>query len=176
MPYLHWEVESRLYRMNRVVKEEAERASKEDKRHGRRFRGKFAELVANRSRRIELLGPLRENTGREPDNGAEPTGRVRLKATALGEFLWHVAKLFELIDEAADERLITNHLFSDSPLHLRRTLDQYYSWTAEDTTFQDQKQVVCRGTRSSHDPEATARVVMVDQLWMWILDESMWPA
>lgn len=172
MPYLHWEVESRLYRMSKTVRDRTKRAVIEDKKHGRRFKGKFAELVTSRSQRIELVGPMRENTVRKEKASARSNGQIRLKLTALGRYLWHVAKLFELIDEAADENLITKHLFSNSPLHPRRTLDQYYSWTAEDTTFQDQRQVVCRGTRSSHDPEATARVVMVDQLWLWILDDN----
>ncbi|KAJ4385205.1 hypothetical protein N0V93_010266 [Gnomoniopsis smithogilvyi] len=173
MPYLHWEVESRLYRMSKTVRDRTKRAVIEDKKHGRRFKGKFAELVTSRSQRIELVGPMRENTVRKEKASARSNGQIRLKLTALGRYLWHVAKLFELIDEAADENLITKHLFSNSPLHPRRTLDQYYSWTAEDTTFQDQRQVVCRGTRSSHDPEATARVVMVDQLWLWILDDKV---
>src|SRR6266566_4590502 len=55
---------------------------------------------------------------------------------------------------------------------MRRTLEQFYYWTVVDTTAQDQNQVVCHGTRSSDDPEATGRVVMVDQLWMWILDRT----
>lgn len=90
----------------------------------------------------------------------------------LGAYLWHVAKLFEKMDEAADERHIREHLLSSPPLHVRRTLDQYYFWTVEDTTIRDRDQVVCQGTRSSHNPGATARLVMVDQLWLWILDES----
>jgi len=43
----------------------------------------------------------------------------------LGSYLWLAAKLFQLIDEAADWRLISDHLFADSPLHPRRTLEQY---------------------------------------------------
>jgi hypothetical protein len=42
----------------------------------------------------------------------------------------------------------------------------------EDSSQRDQDQVVCRGTRSKNDPDAMARVVMVDQLWLWILDDS----
>lgn len=90
----------------------------------------------------------------------------------LAQYLWHVAKLFEIIDEAADERHIMEHLHSSPPLHMRRTLDQYYYPTVKDSTQRDQDQVVFRGTRSRNDPDAIARVVMVDQLWLWILDDS----
>lgn len=56
---------------------------------------------------------------------------------------------------------------------MRRTLEQFYYWTAPDTTGRDKEQVVCRGTRTQNeDPDATARLVMVDQLWLWILDEN----
>lgn len=110
-------------------------------------------------------------------SGSHPAPKVRKESswnarTALGQYLWHVAKLFEIIDEAADEIHIKEHLHSSPPLHMRRTIDQYYYPTVEDTTHRDQDQVVCRGTRSRNDPDATARVVMVDQLWLWILDDS----
>jgi hypothetical protein len=96
--------------------------------------------------------------------------------TALAKYIWHAAKLFQIIDEAADGRLIEHHLFASAPLHMRRTLEQYYYWTASDTSRRDSDQVVCRATRSlQEDGEAIARVVMVDQLWLWILDESEYP-
>jgi hypothetical protein len=128
------------------------------------FRSKFADLAGNWRIKLQKQAPV-ENNKKER---WEPS-------SALGRYLWFAAKLFEIIDEAADERLISEHLHSNSPLHVRRTLDQFYYWTVIDTTSQDQNQVVCHGTRSSNDPEATGRVVMVDQLWMWILDQSMTP-
>ena len=67
----------------------------------------------------------------------------------------------------ADEMLLRTHLFSDRPVHIRRTLDQSYYWTLKDTSGRDQDQVVYRATKDQNP-----RVVMVDQLWMWILDGS----
>ena len=127
------------------------------------FRSKFAVADLAENWRIKLGQPARARRNERPR---------WMPSSALGKYLWFAAKLFEIIDEAADERLISEHLHSTSPLHMRRTLDQFYYWTVIDTTAQDQNQVVCHGTRSSSDPEATGRVVMVDQLWMWILDES----
>ncbi len=73
----------------------------------------------------------------------------------------------------ADERLLRHSLqdMSDSPLHIRRTLDQSYFLTLEDTTIRDRDQVVYRETTSRTQLDYVARVVMVDQLWLWILDE-----
>ena len=111
-------------------------------------------------------GPPVEGGGEEEDS---PSWRPK---SPLGSYLWLAAKLYQLIDEAADWRLIGDHLCTQSPLHVRRTLEQYSCWTAEETLQRDRQQVVYRGTKQGSDPEAIPRVVMVDQLWLWILDES----
>jgi hypothetical protein len=110
-------------------------------------------------------------------SGSQPAPKMRKERfwelqSPLAQYLWHVAKLFEIIDEAANERHIMEHLHSSPPLHMRRTIDQYYYPTVEDSTQRDQDQIMFRGTRSRNDPDAMARVVMVDQLWLWILDDS----
>jgi hypothetical protein len=161
MPYLHWEIEERLLRMSKIVQTRTAEQKPERGRTGISFRSKFAEIASNW--RIKLGRPV-------PTKKSERGPWT--PQSALGRYLWYAAKLFEIIDEAADERLISEHLYSTSPLHMRRTLDQFYYWTVVDTTAQDQNQVVSHGTKSSSDPEATGRVVMVDQLWMWILDQS----
>lgn len=66
-----------------------------------------------------------------------------------------------------EETLYHKHLRTASPLHVRRTLDQYYYWTLDDTSKRDGDQVVYRATQSSDEG---ARIIMVDQLWLWILD------
>ncbi|KAN0096257.1 hypothetical protein V8E51_015062 [Hyaloscypha variabilis] len=119
------------------------------------------------------------------------------KKNLLGILLLKAAALFEAMDGFADEKLIEKHLSRRPPLHPRRTLDQSYYWTLKDTCSRDRDQVVYRGTAPSpkllllHSgctkdnpkkdkacPQCTEnvkkvpRVVMVDQLWMWILDEN----
>ncbi|KAH7308294.1 hypothetical protein BKA65DRAFT_415197 [Rhexocercosporidium sp. MPI-PUGE-AT-0058] len=161
MPYLHWEIEKRLLRMSKIVHRQNAELKPKFGMPSINFRSKFAALAGNWRVKLGQAAPTARGEG------------VKLApSTALGRYLWYAAKLFEIIDEAADERLISEHLHSNSPLHMRRTLDQFYYWTVIDTTAQDQNQVVYHGTRSSNDPEATGRVVMVDQLWMWILDEN----
>lgn len=161
MPYLHWEIEKRLLRMSKIIQGEVTKLRRQGGRHGYQFRSKLADLAKNW--RLRLGQPAPDKKKEQPSWQPQ---------SLLARYLWFAAKLFEAIDEAADERLIREHLNTSSPLHMRRTLDQYYYWTVTDTTAEDQNQVVCHGTRSSNDPEATGRVVMVDQLWMWILDDS----
>lgn len=84
-----------------------------------------------------------------------------------------------------DEKLIYAYLLETSPLHPRRTLDQFYC-SAGDTEARDQDQVVyryCRGHeiepklfmgkyRTHYTTTRTANEPPVDQLWMWILSKG----
>jgi hypothetical protein len=95
----------------------------------------------------------------------------------LARYLMTLAQIADEMDFEADQRLVYDNINTSSPLHIRRTLDQYYFLNLEDTSVRDKDQVVYRGTkpgRKSHSQQA--RVVMVDQLWLWILDDSQIPS
>ncbi|KAL4985782.1 hypothetical protein BDW68DRAFT_189388 [Aspergillus falconensis] len=51
------------------------------------------------------------------------------------------------------------------PLHPRRTLDQYFYYTLNNTTHRNQDQVVARHGQSQGKKQPV--VLMVDQLWLW---------
>lgn len=53
-------------------------------------------------------------------------------------------------------------------IHIRRTLDQFSLWFQDDTLTRDRDQVIYRETYHTGSP----KIVMVDQLWMWVLDGS----
>lgn len=172
MPYLHWEIEKRLLRMTNVMRETRRRTEQEyelersAKRRG--TWGSVVERAAMAARTERLNSNVSDFAGDEWTRKRTPWR----PQSPLGTYLWLASKLYQLIDEAADWRLIGEHLYTQSPLHVRRTLEQYSCWTSEDTSGRDRQQVVYRGTRMRNDPEAIPRVVMVDQLWLWILDES----
>ncbi|PHH91890.1 hypothetical protein CDD83_9911 [Cordyceps sp. RAO-2017] len=163
MPYLHWEVEKRLMRMSNIVQEQT--AARQSKSEIRKLRPK------RRPKLLEMANDRRMQLRRLQPGSRRKVGQWR-PTSALAKYLWLAAKMFEIIDEIADERLVTQNLDTKAPIHIRRTLDQFYHWTTADTTDQDHNQVVCRKTRSGIDPRATSRLVVVDQLWMWILDEN----
>jgi IS1 family transposase len=95
------------------------------------------------------------------------------RKSKLGQYLLTLAQVAEAMDYEADEQLLRENLYRDPPLHIRRTLDQSYFWTMEDTSIFDKAQVVHCETRASRSFHSrNARVVMVDQLWLWILDNS----
>jgi hypothetical protein len=97
------------------------------------------------------------------------------------------------MDIYQEEQLLNEFLHHDPPFHPRRTLDQSYYWTLKTTKKRDRDQVVYRGTapkkedRHSGDHSVNKtkfceechsysrkvpRVIMVDQLWLWILEGS----
>lgn len=110
--------------------------------------------------------------------------------TVLGQVLYRAAILSEAMDYYQEQELLKCYLHNDPPFHPRRTLDQSYYWTLKTTKKRDRDQVVYRGTaprkefihRGVHcksgcgqcldDIRKVPRVVMVDQLWLWILDGS----
>ncbi|KAG9242052.1 ankyrin repeat protein [Calycina marina] len=74
-----------------------------------------------------------------------------------------------------DEMLIRAHLATSTmSLHIRRTLDQSFYHNI-DTYDRDVDQVVYRYQLRSQDPDTDCdpKVVMVDQLWMWILGKDL---
>lgn len=73
-----------------------------------------------------------------------------------------------------DEMLIRAHLSTSTvSLHVRRTLDQSFYHNI-DTESRDQDQVVYRyQTKGKALDECDPKIVMVDQLWMWILGPNL---
>ena len=97
-------------------------------------------------------------------------------------------------------KLIWQHLTSERPVHCRRTLDQYGYPSLRNTAVRDADQILYKRTkrkseagssqeppikekpssrssvgqkhRSSGNDDNAAKVLMVDQLWLWIMDNQ----
>jgi hypothetical protein len=58
-------------------------------------------------------------------------------------------------------------------LHIRRTLDQFYYCTLEGTEPRDTDQVTTRYFEDHFPDDKEKKVLlMVDQMWLWVLDAS----
>jgi hypothetical protein len=117
----------------------------------------------------------------------DSTGRV-MAGTELGQVFFDAAALYEAMSTHREKCLIKKYLNADPPLHPRRTLEQTNEWTLSLSWHASARdQVVHRATRPkqldfhSVDPSTKEwrdrirklpRVMMIDQLWMWILDEQ----
>jgi hypothetical protein len=117
-------------------------------------------------------------------SASEPTSMTEGKSkwqpnSSLGKYLWLAAKTLTAMEDVVEEKLISRYLLSNPPLRIRRTLDQYmyYSIDYPSTAHRYKDQVVYRATQTGLEDERAgcsqgAQVLMVDQLWMWILDRS----
>lgn len=119
----------------------------------------------------------------------DSTGRV-LAGKPLGQVLFDAAMLYETMTTYREKSLIRKYLHEDPPLHPRRTLEQTNEWTLSLSWHASARdQVVHRATRpkqleihSAVDEPFTRewmerirkvpRVMMIDQLWLWILDDQ----
>jgi hypothetical protein len=94
----------------------------------------------------------------------------------LARYLVSAAALYTAMKCVEDQLVLDEYLRREPPLHPRRSLNQYDLWTS---LKDDTDQVVYRETRSRTrarpgEPALTEpSLVMVDQLWLWILDGSM---
>ncbi|KAI0009457.1 hypothetical protein F4779DRAFT_617633 [Xylariaceae sp. FL0662B] len=155
LPYLHWETSSRRAKMMSVINE-ANRLSKQPQKPPNRLHNIVLATMVQR-----VIGEKKKPIRKTPSR------------TCLARYLLTLARIAEELDFEADERLLRDNIQQNPPLHIRRTLDQYYFPTLDDTSERDKDQVVYRGTKPSRDPQAhNTRVVMVDQLWLWILDDN----
>jgi hypothetical protein len=188
MPYLHWETDRGRVQSAAAIKEASI------------VKFSIAEVVnqakaaneqssdANRNSRTQSVTRQSRSTGRPMSSATGPQ-----KRKLLGEVLLQAAALMEAIDCRIEESLIFEYLHKKPPLHPRRTLDQSHYVGLKDTASRDRDQVVYRATvQGDHDCEDNIDInnpwkkckqcqedsrkvpllIMVDQLWLWILDES----
>lgn len=137
-----------------------------------------------------------------PQNSLKADRHGRVKAEdKLGQYLLEAVRLFEGMTNFRDKTLVEQYLVTDDPIHPRRTLDQAYYTRARDkdqvvyraTTApaakfrqwhskeRNWKENVTRDPEISdrsncrectEDIKMLSRVIMLDQIWMWILDSQ----
>lgn len=176
MPYLHWETDRGRAKSAEIAKE----ASK-------RNLSSISELVDQAKHRMSHAENQNTLAPSWVQHCAAPvTSGAVDKRKALGGVLRAAAALLEAMDLHTEEQLMMEYLHVQPPLHPRRTLDQAYYGALRSTGTRDRDQVVYRGTtpqshdcigmeacqQCNEDIRKTPRIIMVDQLWLWILDAS----
>lgn len=68
------------------------------------------------------------------------------------------------------QKLLAAYRDDDDPLHVRRTLDQYFYHMLQNTRSRDTDQVISRFQSKHHLKPAI--LTMVDQLWLWVVSDS----
>jgi hypothetical protein len=77
---------------------------------------------------------------------------------------------YEVLDELPDASLIRAYMKNSKGLHVRRTLDQSHYSMLPSTEERDVDQILLkRGKRAQREGQKSSlKVVMVDQLWLWM--------
>jgi len=176
MPYLHWETHKRRKKISEETLKITQRHLKTQVHVKEDLRARFAEMSARiriqHARALTGFQNCDQVKTKENEKDQKQNAEKTRKPGALGHYLLNIAKLYDAMDVEPDVRMLRDHLFQDPPLHTRRTLDQSYYWKLPNTDGRDEDQVVYRETKEGKDISRTTRVVMVDQLWMYILDDS----
>jgi hypothetical protein len=191
MPYLHWETDKARSRSAKIIKEASTAGLSTleevvDQMRENEQNARNAHVVSTAA-----VLALKEDTQPPPTPIYNTTkAPLSMRREVLGRLLRWAAIFAEDMNSIVDEKLHMKYLHAESPLHPRRTLDQSYYKTLRNTKQRDQDQVVFRATTTrchecfkaspvdlctgcNQDIKNIPRIIMVDQLWMWILDESM---
>jgi hypothetical protein len=153
-----------------------------------------AEAVEMGRRTVRDLSIARLNSFRTAEQHVEevelavPSSRkIGYGGRLLGSLLMAAADIYRSLAFKDSEQLLRKFIFADPPLHPRRTLAQYSHKVLSDTTVYDQQQVLFREDTKynrnlfedprhrDHEKKSRGylrRLIMVDQLWLWVLDDS----
>lgn len=173
MPYLHWETDKRRHKMAEIMKQVTQKHRKDLRKEFPHLNEELREKFAESADQVRV----KYGSTRAP---SEPVIKKPLlekrEFSPLGQYLLDIARIYEAMDIEPDVRLLRENLHPhrsrSPPIHGRRTLDQSYHWKLENTGRRDEDQVVYRGTKAGRSIYRTTRVIMVDQLWLYVLDDS----
>ncbi|KAK4135800.1 hypothetical protein BT67DRAFT_261272 [Trichocladium antarcticum] len=196
-PYLHWETAQGWERQNKSI-EEATRSiilQNESATHVRdRVEDNFHnELRGHHINETSLSAVAHETIATSMNHFRSMAMRATTRRGVVGRILFCAARIAKLMASYEDDELVREYLYSSPPLHPRRTLHQSYNQYANflrDTRKLDQDQIVYKATARTRDSsregcskwcqcaDCTAeratvpRLLMVDQLWVFVLDEN----
>ncbi|EJT78388.1 hypothetical protein GGTG_03489 [Gaeumannomyces tritici R3-111a-1] len=155
IPYLHWETNGKRAKMVDAINHAYNMPAAKKEKSAKKTAADFVTVIQTGVK----VGKSKSWQIKHSKNGAF-SGEA-YNPTKLGEYLMQLAWVAEAMDSEMDEQLLKENL------HIRRTLYQYYFPTLDNTSERDKDQVVYRDTLRS----PSTRVVMVDQLWLWVLDD-----
>ncbi|KAK0622068.1 hypothetical protein B0T17DRAFT_494506 [Bombardia bombarda] len=178
MPYLHWETDRGRVNSATIAKDVVKQNM-----------SSISDVVDQAQHQLHVSHVETQDTGPtllDTDPSRSGSIHVTSRKRALGDVLIAAAALLEAMDAHVEEQLMVKYLHAQPPLHPRRTLDQSYYGALKNTGTRDRDQVVFRGTtpephdcagpdtcsQCNEDIRKVPRIVMVDQLWLWILDEN----
>jgi hypothetical protein len=95
-----------------------------------------------------------------------------------GRWRWDTSNTTQYTPRMLMEHDLSRYLYDPLPLHPRRTLDQFYYPSLENTRARDADQTLSKWTEERVPSYGRARamydsiLIMIDQLWCWVIDDS----
>ncbi len=151
------------------------------------------ELHGHHVRETSLSAVARETIAASTNHFRSMANRATTRRGAIGRILFCAARISKLMASYEDDELVSEYLYASPPLHPRRTLHQsfnQYSDFLRDTRKLDRDQIVYKATAKARESTrkscgkwcqcsdcaaeraAASKLLMVDQLWVFVLDES----
>ncbi|KAK3298764.1 uncharacterized protein B0H64DRAFT_422501 [Chaetomium fimeti] len=196
-PYLHWETAQGWEGQSKAIEQATRTATLQDPSalqvHDRVEDNFHNELRGHNINETSLSAVAQETIAASMNHFRPMAMRATTRRGVIGRILFGAARIAKLMTAYEDDQLIGDYLYANPPLHPRRTLHQSFNEYANflrDTKKLDQDQIVYRATAKVRDttrqgcskwcqcPDCTAerstssRLLMVDQLWIFVLDEN----
>ena len=197
-PYLHWETAQGWEKQSKSIDQATRSAILRDASTlgvvQDRVEDNFHnELHGHHVRETSLSAVARETIAASTNHFRSMATRASTRRGAIGRILFCAARISKLMTSYEDDELVSQYLYANPPLHPRRTLHQsfnQYSDFLRDTRKLDRDQIVYKATAKARESTrkgcgkwcqcsdcvaeraAASKLLMVDQLWVFVLDES----
>lgn len=196
-PFLHWDTEQGWQRQQKAILDATRVANMQTATSAPkdRVQDNFNnELRGHHVQSTTLSSLAHEAISSSSSHLRSMTTRAASRRGVVGRVLFCAARIFKLMASFEDDELVREYLFANPPLHPRRSLHQtftkYSSFLLETETL-DREQIVYKATAPVTTPAsrpncnkwcqcsdckkeraAVPRLLMVDQLWLFVLDEN----
>jgi hypothetical protein len=196
-PYLHWETAQGWEGQSKSIEQATRSAILQDASasdvQGRVEDNFHNELRGHHINETSLSAVAQETIAASTNHFRSMATRASTRRGVVGRILFCAARISKLMTAYEDDELVGAYLYANPPLHPRRTLHQsfnQYGSFLRDTRKLDQEQIVYKATANAREStregcskwclcsDCTAeratvsRLLMVDQLWVFVLDES----
>lgn len=198
-PYLHWETAQGWEKQSKSIDQATRSAVLRDASTSSgvvqdRVEDNFHnELHGHHVRETSLSAVALETVAASTNHFRSMATRASTRRGAIGRILFCAARISKLMTSYEDDELVSKYLYANPPLHPRRTLHQsfnQYSDFLRDTRKLDRDQIVYKATAKARESTrkgcgkwcqcldcaaeraAASKLLMVDQLWVFVLDES----
>lgn len=177
MPYLHRETLQNYRIMARIIMEETRKNQQYVSKNNGRSKDKLIkiteQLITQRAKRNSVArdrgkaSPFSMKADQEVARPENKPSTLKSRRSPLGEYLLEVSKIYQQMDIEPEIQILRTYLHNNPPLHPRRPLHR-----TNDRDMMEKERASRQANKGSKVCYGEDNVIMVDQLWLYILDDS----